>query len=161
LLTVNVLPLYQGFEVFRELILKVLRSYREVAESGDPVSVGLRYINHIPRSEGGEGIDSYFKWSIHYPKELAHPPQETAARIVVPYPDVGSLSMGVSFPAQVGTGEIGALLDLGLSQAESSSFDADKFPEWLDRAHEIIFLAFTSTVPEHILDARGWVGGRT
>lgn len=154
LLTVNVLPVYPTFEVFRELILQVLESYRDVAESGDPVSVGLRYINHIPRSEGGDDLTSYFRCSMDYPKAVPHPPQETAARIVVAYPDVGSLGMAVSYPAQVGTGEIGALLDLSFTQAEPSSFDRDKFPEWLDRAHEIIYLAFTSTVLERILEAR-------
>ncbi len=153
LLTVNVLPVYPTFEVFRELILQVLESYRDVAESGDPVSVGLRYINHIPRSEGGESIGSYLRCTIDYPKELPHPPQESAARVVVPYPEVGSLSMAVSFPAQVGTGEIGALLDLGFTQAEPSSFDSEKFPDWLDRAHDIIYEAFTSTVLGHILEA--------
>ncbi len=153
LLTVNVLAVYPTFEVFRELILQALESYRDVAESGDPVSVGLRYINHIPRSEGGDSIGSYLKCSIEYPKELPHPPQESAARVVVPYPEVGSLSMAVSFPAQVGTGEIGALLDLSFSQAEPSSFDREKFPDWLDRAHEIIYLAFTSTVLEPVLQA--------
>jgi uncharacterized protein (TIGR04255 family) len=61
--------------------------------------------------------------------------------------------MAVSFPAQVGTGEIGALLDLNFTQAEPTSFDKDKFPDWLDRAHEIIYLAFTSTLLEHILAA--------
>lgn len=154
LLTVNVLPVYPTFEVFRDLILRVLESYRDVAESGDPVSVGLRYINHIPQSEGGNNIGSYLKCSIDYPGGLPHPPQETAARIVVQYPEVGSLSMAVSFPAQVGTGESGALLDLSFNQAESSSFDSDKFPDWLDHAHEIIYVAFTSTVLGSILEAR-------
>jgi len=154
LLTVNVLPVYPTFEVFRELILGVLQSYRDVAESGDPVSVGLRYINHIPRAEGGDSISSYVRCSIDYPAELPHPPQESAARVVVPYPEVGSLSMAVSFPAQVGTGEIGALLDLAFTRAEPSSFDKDKFPDWLDRAHDIIYAAFTSTLLEPILAAR-------
>jgi len=153
LLTVNVLPVYPTFEVFRKLILETLESYRDVAESGDPVSVGLRYINHVPRSEGGDTISSYLRCSIDYPSELPPPPQESAARVVVPYPEVGSLSMAVSFPAQVGTGEIGALLDLNFTQAEPTSFDKDKFPDWLDRAHEIIYLAFTSTLLEHILAA--------
>lgn len=154
LLTVNVLPVYPTFEVFRDLILNVLDEYREVAESGDPVSVGLRYINHIPKSEGGDNVSSYFKCSVDYPKALPHPPQETAARVVMPYPNTGTLSMAVSFPAQVGTGEIGALLDLSFSQAESGSFASENFPDWLDRAHEIIYAAFTSTVLGHIIEAR-------
>ncbi len=154
LLTVNVLPVYPTFEVFRKLILQVLESYRDVAESGDPVSVGLRYINHIPKSEGGNSVDSYLRCSIEYPKNLPHPPQESAARVVLQYPDVGSLGVAVSFPAQVGTGETGALLDLSFTQAEPSSFDREKFPDWLDRAHDIIYAAFTSTILEGILQAR-------
>jgi len=59
--------------------------------------------------------------------------------------------MAVSFPAQVGTGEIGALLDLNFTQAEPACFDGDKFPDWLDRAHEIIYRAFTSTLLDRIL----------
>ncbi len=154
LLTVNVLPVYPTFEVFRELILEVLETYRDVAESGDPVSVGLRYINHIPKSEGGDNISSCLNCAFDYPKELPHPCQEIAARVVLPYPKVGSLSMAVSFPAQVGSGEIGALLDLNFYQAESGKFDAENFPHWLDRAHEIVYSAFMSTVLERIIEAR-------
>jgi uncharacterized protein (TIGR04255 family) len=139
---------------FRDLILQVLESYRDVAEAGDPVSVGLRYINHIPESEGGSSIDAYFRWSVEYPRNLPHPPHESAARVVLQYPDVGSLNVAVSFPAGVGIGERRALLDLSLAQAEPSSFDREKFPDWLDRAHEIIYAAFTSTILEPILQAR-------
>lgn len=154
LLTVNVLPVYPNFEVFRELILLALRAYQDLAESDDPVSVGLRYINHIPHSEGGDSIDSYFRWSVAYPESLPRPAQESAARVVVAYPDIGSLSVAVSFPAQIGTGELGALLDINLTQGEPGSFDQNKFPDWLDRAHDTIYVAFTSTILKRILDAR-------
>lgn len=154
LLTVNVLPKYPDFEVFRELILHALESYREVAESGDPTSVRLRYINHIPQSEGGESIDSFFKCSIGYPNDLPHPPKESALRVALPYPQIGVLSVAVSFPAQIGTGELGALLDLDFTQAESGRFDVQGFPDWLDSAHEIIYSAFKSTLLDQALQAR-------
>ena len=41
LLTVNILPVYPSFEVFRELILYTLKHYREVAEPGNLTRVGL------------------------------------------------------------------------------------------------------------------------
>jgi len=151
LLTVNVLPVYPTFEVFRELIIYVLDHYREVAESGGPTKIGLRYINHIPWLSGRDDISSYLKVKFEYPKELPHPPQETAARLVLQYAELGSLGLAISFPARTAKGEIGALLDLDFSWSEPKDFELDRFPEWLDKAHEIIYTAFISTVQEHIL----------
>jgi len=151
LLTVNVLPVYPTFEVFRELILFALGHYREVAESGNPNRVRLRYINHIPWSVGGDDVSGYLKVPITYPRELPHPPQEVAARLLLPYGELGTLGLAIAFPARTGQGEIGALLDLDFSWSEPKEFDLDGFPDWLNKAHEIIYTAFTSTVLEQIL----------
>jgi len=151
LLTINVLPVYPTFETFRELILDVLHSYIEATECGNPETVALRYINHIPRSSGGDDISAYLNFSIGYPGQLPSPPQESAARVVLPYPAVGSLGIAVSFPAQIENGEIGALLDLSLYQSDPGKFDLENFPNWLDRAHEIVYAAFTSMVLEPII----------
>jgi uncharacterized protein (TIGR04255 family) len=151
LLTVNVLPVYPTFEVFRELILYAVNHYREVAESGGPTKIGLRYINHVPWSNGRDDISDYLKIRFEYPKELPHPSQEMAARIVVPFGESGNLSLTVSFPARTGKGEIGALLDLDFSWSEPKDFNLAHFPEWLDKAHEVVYTAFISTVQGDIL----------
>ena len=151
LLTVNVLPIYPGFEVFRELILFVLEQYEQVAQSGNASKIGLRYINHFPQSTGRNGLSNYFKLPISYPTALPHPPGETAVRFVLPYPDLGTLGLAIAFPARTGTGESGALLDLDFSWTKPSDLDLKEFPDWLDKAHEVIYTAFTSIVLDDIM----------
>ena len=152
LLTINVLPVYPTFEVFRRLILDVLKHYQAVAEPGNPVRVGLRYINHIQSGHLGESLDDYLNFSLTYPNGLPHPPQEVSARVTLPFGDLGNLGFAVAFPARSAAGESGALLDLDFSWSEPGEFDLKRFPLWLDKAHQIIYTAFTSTVVEEIMN---------
>lgn len=151
LLTVNVLPVYPTFEVFRDLILYALGHYKDVAEAGNPVRVGLRYINHVQSTESANDLGTYLKCSLSYPKELPHPPQEISARLALSYGQLGTLGLAVAFPARTAKGEIGALLDLDFSWNEPRAFDLDSFPQWLDEAHQVIYSAFTATVVEQIM----------
>ncbi len=129
LLTVNILPKYPSFEVFQELILFVLGHYRSVADPGNPIRVGLRYINHIPTSGERRELGDHLKCSITYPHKLPHPPHEIAARLLLQYEGLGSLGLAVAFPSRVGQGEAGALLDLEFSWSEPKEFDLDGFPD--------------------------------
>ncbi len=151
LLTVNVLPVYPTFEIFRDLILYALEHYKDVAEPGNPVRVGLRYINHIQSAERDTDLSTYLKCSLSYPKELPHPPQEISARLALSYGQLGTLGLAVAFPARTAKGEIGALLDLDFSWNEPKEFDLDSFPQWLDGAHQAIYSAFTSAVVDRIM----------
>lgn len=151
LLTVNMLPVYPGFEIFRDLILYVLQQYREIAQSGNPVRVGLRYINHIVSSSADRSLGKYLRCEISYPNELPHPPAEVSTRLALPYGELGTLGLVVGFPSQNAKGEIGALLDLDFSWTELKDFDLDRFPDWLDQAHGIIYSAFIATVLEQIM----------
>jgi uncharacterized protein (TIGR04255 family) len=148
---VNILPVYPGFEVFRDLILEVLENYRSVADPGNPAAVSLRYINHIRSLPGDSDIGSCLKLAISYPQELSHPPQQAAARLVLPYGELGSLGLATAFPSRIGQSDIGALLDLEFSWEEPKDFDLDRFPVWLDEAHQIIYAAFTASVLEPVL----------
>jgi uncharacterized protein (TIGR04255 family) len=152
LLTVNVLPIYPHFEVFREEILAVLEHYKAVAEPGNPARVGLRYINllHGPDSSPDE-ITSYVRCDFSYPGGLVHPPKEIAARVLLPYKGLGTLALALSFPSQSPHGERGATLDMDFSWDESDEFDLSDFPNWLQAAHDIVYKAFTSTVAEPLL----------
>ncbi len=151
LLTVNLLPVYPGFDVFRALILEVQHHYSEVAEAGNPVKVSLRYINLIQSSSAEADLRRYLKISFSYPGELPKPAQEIAARLVLSYGDLGTLGFAIAFPSRIATGEVGALLDLEFSWDEPRVFDLSHFPEWLEEAHQVIFKAFTSTVAENIM----------
>jgi uncharacterized protein (TIGR04255 family) len=151
LLTVNILPTYPGFEVFRELILEVLEQYQAVANPGNPSRIGLRYINHIAASGSAEGISDYFNYRLEYPETLPHPSHETSVRLVFSYGNLGTLALAVAFPAQTGQGQIGALLDLDFSVSDPKDFDLRSFPEWLDEAHGFIYQAFISTVAEKVM----------
>ncbi len=82
LLTVNILPVYPGFEVFRDLILSVLEQYQAVANPGSPSRIGLRYINHIAGSMSTETLSDYFNYRLEYPETLPRPSQETSVRLV-------------------------------------------------------------------------------
>lgn len=152
LLTINVLPRYPHFEVYRAEILAVLGQYTDVAEPGSPVRVGLRYINqlHGPGERPGD-IESYLKCEFSYPKDLVHPPKEVAARVLLPYEGVGTLALAVSFPSRTPQGEVAATLDLDFYREQGDEFDLADFPNWLQAAHDIIYKAFTSTVAEALL----------
>lgn len=151
LLTVNILPVYPSFEVFRELILYALDQYRRVADPGSPIRVGLRYINHIHSLSGNNELTDYLKCSIEYPEQLPHPPQEVSARLLLPYGELGTLALAIALPSRIGQGEYGALLDIDFFWTEPKEFSLDRFPGWLDEAHDIIYTAFTSTVLEQIM----------
>lgn len=150
LLTVNMLPVYPGFEVFQDLILYVLRPYREIAGAGNPVRIGLRYINQIQAPAGNQQLSDYLKYEVSYPSELPHPPRELAMRFVFPH-DFGTLGLAAAFPSQTSGGELGALLDLDFYWDQPKDFDLDRFPEWLNKAHQVIYSAFTSSVVEQIM----------
>ena len=152
LLTINVLPRYPHFEVYRAEILAVLDQYRAVAEPGSPVRVGLRYINQLqgPR-EGPADIESYLRCEFSYPKELVHPSREVAARVLLPYGEFGTLALAVSFPSRTPQGEIAATLDLDFYWEQGDEFNLADFPNWLQAAHDIIYKAFTSTVAGPLL----------
>lgn len=152
LLTVNVLPNYPTFEVFRKLILDTFASFQDVAECGDPISLTLRYINHFPWSSEKESVGDFLDWAVAYPERLPHPPQAVAARVVLPFQDTGNLSISVSSPAQVGSGEVGVLLDLEVSESKPEGLDSKRFPEWLNVAHDAIYSAFQSSVKTEIMD---------
>lgn len=151
LLTINVLPTYPNFETFRDLILFVLKQYRDLAEAGNPVKVGLRYINHIASSSVGRQLGDYLNYALSYPGQLTQPARETAARLVLPYGRLGTLGIAVAFPARTASGELGALLDLEFSWGEPNEFNLDEFPSWLEEAHQVIYSAFISSVPDHIM----------
>ncbi len=152
LLTVNVLPVYPHFEVYREEILAALRHYEAVAEPGSPTRVGLRYINQL-RSTGSAASDisGYLRCSFSYPETLVHPPKEVAARVLLPYKTFGTLALAVSFPTQSANGETVATLDLDFYWDEGREFDLSEFPNWLEAAHEIVYKSFTATVAEDLL----------
>jgi uncharacterized protein (TIGR04255 family) len=67
------------------------------------------------------------------------------------YGELGMLGMAVGFPSQTGRADIGALLDLDFSWHEPTPFDLEAFPDWLDRAHQVIYSAFSSTILDHIM----------
>jgi uncharacterized protein (TIGR04255 family) len=152
LLTINVLPLYPHFEVYREEILSALNHYKAVAEPGNPVRVGLRYINQLHDSdENPNVIGSYLRCAFSYPEELAHPPSEFAARVLLPYDGFGNLALAVSFPTQTAQGRTAATLDMDFYSVEGQEFSLSGFPDWLQAAHDIIYKAFTTTISERLL----------
>jgi uncharacterized protein (TIGR04255 family) len=152
LLTINVLPLYPHFEVYRKEILTALEHYKAVAEPGSLVRVGLRYINQLHGPDTNpRDIDSYLKCNFSYPNDLVHPAKEFAARILLPYKNFGTLALAVSFPSQTPQGEIAATLDMDFYWSEGDQFNLSEFPAWLQAAHDIIYEAFTSMVADALL----------
>lgn len=152
LLTINVLPDYPTFDVFRGLIHLVLDHYSQIAEAGSPTRVGLRYINHFPSLPGRTDVADYLKIPISYPGDLPHPPAEVSARFVLPHGDLGSLGLAIGFPARLPDGRVGALLDLDFSWSEPKEFNLDRFPDWLNEAHDVIYSTFVATVVEAVMN---------
>jgi uncharacterized protein (TIGR04255 family) len=146
LLTVNVLPIYPGYEVFRDLILYSIDHFRVVANPQEIVRVGLRYINHLKATEAGGSLSDFVNVTLGYPKPLPSPAQETGVKILFSYGDLGTLSLAIAFPARTAQGDYGTLLDLDFYLADPTRFTLGDFPSWLDRAHEVIYRAFVSTV---------------
>lgn len=152
LLTINALPPYPHFEVYREEILGVLENYKTVAEPGSPVRIGLRYVNHLHSPAGKpHEITSYLRCAFDYPEDLVHPYKEFAARLLLPFENWGTLALAVAFPSQTVQGETAATLDLDFYWSEGTDFDLAEFPNWLQAAHDIVYKAFTSTVAVALL----------
>ena len=152
LLSVNVLPSYPGFEVFRDLILYVVEKYRKAIGSDGLSRIGLRYVNHMQATEQKIEIANFFKIAVQYPLTLPHPPREVSSRVVLTATTEGTLALAVALPAQVGQGPYGALLDLDLFWEPPKDYNLDDFPRWLDEAHSTIYQAFMSTIADDLLD---------
>jgi uncharacterized protein (TIGR04255 family) len=148
LLTVNMLPVYAGYEVFRDIILFGLAQYRTAANPTEIVRVGLRYINHLKALDTEESLSEFVNVALQCPKSLPSPPKETAVRLLFSYGDLGTLSLALAFPSRTGQGDHGTLLDLDFYLSDPQRFAIEDFPSWLDRAHDVAYQAFASTVSE-------------
>lgn len=133
------------------MILDVLEEYREIANPGNPIRIGLRYINQLVALSSGTSLADYLNVDLDYPKELAHPSKETSIRLVFSHGELGELALASAFPSQTGEGRVGALLDLDFSLTEPRNFNLSRFPQWLDDAHAVVYQAFTSTVRNDLL----------
>lgn len=150
LLTINVLPGYPSFAAFRDVILYALGQFREIYDPGTPTRVGLRYINHLQRRTEKRELKDYLRMVMQYPIELEKQPQEISARFTFPYGSVGTLALAIGFPASTDRGAFGALLDLDLYR-DNPQFELNRFPEWLDEAHDVIHGAFVSSVSTEVM----------
>lgn len=151
LLTVNALPIYRGYEVFRELIAFALKQYLVVAKPQHVLRVGLRYINHLRGGNGEGALADLINIRLTYPPALPSPATEVGARALFAYGELGVLSLAVAFPSKTSAGDEGTLLDLDFYRSVPEKLKLDDFLSWLDNAHEVVYRAFIATVSEQEL----------
>jgi uncharacterized protein (TIGR04255 family) len=152
LLSINVLPSYPGFEVFRDLIMYVVQRFEKAIGFERVSRIGLRYINLLHGSEDGGDLSHFLNVKVQYPESLPHPPREVSSRVLLSTSPQGTLALAIAFPAQIGKGPFGALLDMDLFWEPPPDFRLDSFPRWLINAHDMIYKAFVATVSDRVLD---------
>jgi uncharacterized protein (TIGR04255 family) len=153
LLTINALPQYPGFEVFRDHVLEALDHYQDVAEPKNAIRLGLRYINLIQTRAGLTRLNDYFKVNLEFPSITDTAPREANVRLIFSHGHTGQLAVALSYPAQTSTGDAGAALDLDFFKNEPVAFEVSKLSTWLFDAHDRIYTAFRALVTDELMRA--------
>lgn len=147
-LTVNHLKPYAGWPRFREMIIRVLAAYREVADPKGLSQIALRYINriNIPGDRVGPLGVKISDYLLAQPGTPAAVPQEFTAwaqRVQTSWePAQGVLVLQSGNAQGDATSPIALLLDLALSAANASQITLEDAPAWLEKAHEGIETVF-------------------
>lgn len=149
LLVINHLKPYPTWDKFRELILKNLQIYQEIAKPKGFKRLGLRYINKIDFPAKSIQLEDYFTF---YPFVGEALPQEHGpfyVRIEIPYEqgrDHLLLTFGTTMPEKPDT--LSCMLDLDYVMGLPEKVPLAQATEWVEKAHKTIEEVFEACITD-------------
>ena len=154
LLVVNQLKPYPAWENFKKMILDNFHIYKEIATPKGLKRISLRYINIFEFQESKIELQDFFKFYPSIPKDLPQIHGPFLMRVEFPYDSDSEalvLSLGSTIPAKKNT--IALLLDIDYRTIKPESVSFDEIPDWLDKAHNRIEMAFEACITDKLRES--------
>jgi len=149
LLVYNQLKPYPTWNIFKPSILKILETYKEVANPKEFKQIELRYINKIEIDDKNFKISDYFDFYPHIPHGINRNPSSYISRVEIPFADNRDLLLIVlgNTPDE-GTDLKIIMLDIHYIMNVSGALPVGKIDEWMETAHSTIEESFESCIKE-------------
>lgn len=151
LLIVNQLRPYRGWDVFSEIVARILGVYNDVAPPAKIARIGLRYINRIEVPQRTVQITDYLLTYPAVPMAESRAVSAWSQRVEIPYQEAGGmlvLQSGSVPGEQERTGEYDFLLDLSFFSVLSQSRELASVLEWLTQGHNIVESMFENCITD-------------
>ena len=136
------------------MILDNFHIYKEIATPKGLKRISLRYINIFEFQESKIELQDFFKFYPSIPKDLPQIHGPFLMRVEFPYDSDSEalvLSLGSTIPAKKNT--IALLLDIDYRTIKPESVSFDEIPDWLDKAHNRIEMAFEACITDKLRES--------
>ena len=145
--TINNLIPYQGWSVFKKLIIEYLGIYIKIAKPKRIKRIGLRYINKFENISNIDSLADYLNVEPKMP--MNHPIINFFIRNELAYNDAEStLICNVGLVSDKEIGKNYVILDLDFSTASNKYTLISDYIDWIDKAHFYIEESFNSFITE-------------
>ena len=147
LFAVNKLPIYSGWPIFRESVIKNAKIYREITPSKKLKALTLRYINRVKVPTTSFDLDDYFNLVPKIPLGLSGPIVSffVSTRLASGSPK-GVLTIIAA--AENPGNESSFIFDFQFTSVGEDCPKTEAFEAWLDGAHAKISAGFDGTFSE-------------
>ncbi len=150
LLTVNHLRPYPNWKVFKEMIVRTLRVYREVAAPKGIRRIGLRYINKIEIPEPRVEIEDYLLAVPQVPEVIPQVFAKFVQRVEVPFEQAnGLLILQTGSMQQEERAETAFMLDLDFVTLQADKVALDAAMDWVEQAHDHVERTFEACITDN------------
>jgi uncharacterized protein (TIGR04255 family) len=145
---VNHLKPYPNWEVFKQMIERVLEVYRQITNPQAIRRIGLRYINRLEIPEQHEiEIERFLLAVPTVPNDVPQVFGSWMQRVEIPFPEAtGLLVVQSSSIHNEGQQGVVFLLDLDFVTLQAELVGLDSAMEWVERAHDEIEKTFEACV---------------
>ncbi len=149
LLVINQLKPYPTWKVYKEMILKALDVYRQIAQPNAFIRIGLRYINRIDVPKSQAQIEDYLLAIPQVPEPIPQLFATWVQRVEIPFEDTnGLLALQSGSIQQPQHKELAFLLDLDFSTLRAESVTLDSALVWIEQAHDRVEQAFEASITD-------------
>jgi len=146
MLAINHLPVYPGWEAFRDLALRIYSSYLEICSDAPIERIGLRYINRIPLLGTEFNLEDYMTLDPPLTGALQRPLAGFYQRYELQHDAPPGLLVHQTGIHVIDNARfLMADLDFG-SLGLSGLCDPARIRQWLDGAHERVLESFIATL---------------
>lgn len=153
LFTVNVLPVYPGWDAMKRDVASAWRRARDAMAPAAVTRIGLRYINRIEPLTEDEAPSSWFKASDFVPEGVLRSRGAFLTRVESQIDDQNRVivTFGESCPSAENT-QRGIVLDIDRIAEGMFSTDEDRLLFEMDRLHEEVWKIFEASQTPRLVD---------
>jgi uncharacterized protein (TIGR04255 family) len=148
LLTVNHLKPYPSWTAFKEMIVRALKVYREVAAPKGIRRIGLRYINKIEIPKTRVEIEDYLLAVPQVPEAVPQVFARFVQRVEIMFEQANGLLILQTGSVQQEAGtETAFMLDLDFITLQAVTLDAAM--DWVEQAHDHVERTFETCITDN------------